>query len=36
MDEQKSNLATFTKAIVDMVAKNESSYNSTRWGRSRG
>ena len=35
MDEQKNGLATFTKAIVDMVAKNESSYNSTRWGRDR-
>ena len=32
MDEQKNTLATFTKAITDMVAKNESSYNSTRWG----
>ena len=35
MDEQKKALATFTKAITDMVAKNESSYNSTRWGRNR-
>ena len=35
MDEQKYTLATFTKAITDMVAKNESSYNSTRWGRNR-
>ena len=35
MDEQKRTLATFTKAIVDMVAKNESSYNLTRWGRNR-
>ena len=33
MDEQKDVLATFTKAISGMVAKNESSYNSTRWGR---
>ena len=35
MDEQNKALATFTKAITDMVAKNESSYNSTRWGRNR-
>lgn len=35
MDEQKHTLATFTKAINDMVAKNESSYNLTRWRRSR-
>ena len=35
MDEQKVTLATFTKAINDMVAKNESSYNLSRWGRSR-
>ena len=35
MDEQKRILATFTKAISDMVAKNESSYNLTRWGRRR-
>ena len=35
MDEQKKTLATFTKAMIDMVAKNESSYNSTRWGRNR-
>ena len=35
MDEQKRTLATFTKAITDMVAKNESSYNLTRWGRNR-
>ena len=35
MDEQNKTLATFTKAITDMVAKNESSYNSTRWGRNR-
>lgn len=33
MDEQKDVLATFTKAISGMVAKNESSYNSTRWGK---
>jgi hypothetical protein len=35
MDEQKATLATFTKAITSMVAKNESSYNLTRWGRNR-
>lgn len=35
MDEQKHTLTTFTKAITDMVAKNESSYNLTRWGRNR-
>lgn len=35
MDEQKKTLATFAKAISGMVAKNESSYNSTRWGKSR-
>ena len=35
MDEQKNTLATFTKVIADMVAKNESSYNSTRWGKNR-
>ena len=35
MDERKDMLATFTKAINDMVAKNESSYNLTRWGRNR-
>lgn len=35
MDEQKKTLATFTKAINDMVAKNESSYNLSRWGRNR-
>ena len=35
MDEQKTTLATFTKAIADMVAKNETSYNLTRWGRNR-
>ena len=35
MDEQKVNLATFTKAIAGMVAKNESSYNLTRWGKNR-
>ena len=28
-------LATFARAISDMVAKNESSYNSTRWGKGR-
>lgn len=35
MDEQKNMLATFTKAISGMVAKNESSYNLTRWGKNR-
>ena len=35
MDEQNKALATFTKAINDMVAKNESSYNSSRWGRNK-
>ena len=35
MDEQKNMLATFTKAFTDMVAKNESSYNLTRWGKRR-
>ena len=35
MGEQKSILATFSKAISDMVAKNESSYNLTRWGRNK-
>ena len=35
MDEKQQSLATFSKAITSMVAKNESSYNSTRWGRSR-
>ena len=35
MDEQNKTLATFTKAITDMVAKNESSYNLTRWGKNR-
>ena len=35
MDEQKQPLSVFTKAINDMVAKNESSYNLSRWGRSR-
>ena len=35
MDEQKNTLATFTRVITDMVAKNESSYNSTRWGKNR-
>ena len=35
MDEQVKTLATFAKVITDMVAKNESSYNSTRWGRNR-
>ena len=35
MDEQKNALATFTRVITDMVAKNESSYNSTRWGKNR-
>lgn len=35
MDEQKQPLANFTRVINDMVAKNESSYNLSRWGRSR-
>ena len=35
MDEQVNNLAIFTKAITGMIAKNESSYNLTRWGRNR-
>jgi len=35
MDEQRKTLATFTKVINDMVAKNESSYNLSRWGRNR-
>ena len=35
MDEQNKTLATFKKAINDMVAKNESSYNLTRWGKKR-
>lgn len=37
MDEQKQKvaLANFTQVIKDMVAKNESSYNLTRWGRNR-
>ena len=35
MDEQKRDLTSFTKAITAMIAKNESSYNLTRWGRNR-
>ena len=35
MDQQNKTLATFKKAINDMVAKNESSYNLTRWGKKR-
>ena len=37
MDEQKQKVASaiFTQAIKDMVAKNESSYNLSRWGRNR-
>ncbi len=37
MDEPiKRDLTSFTKAIGDMIAKNESSYNlATRYGRSR-
>ena len=35
MDEQKRELTSFTKAINAMIAKNESSYNLTRWGRNR-
>ena len=35
MDENKAALATFVKAIEGMVAKNESSYNLTRWGKNR-
>ena len=35
MDEQKKALATFVKALEGMVAKNESSYNLTRWGKNR-
>jgi len=35
MDEQKRDLTSFTKAITGMIAKNESSYNLTRWGKNR-
>ena len=35
MDEQKRDLTSFTKAITAMIAKNESSYNLTRWGKNR-
>ena len=35
MDEQKRDLTSFTKAIGAMIAKNESSYNLTRYGRNR-
>lgn len=35
MDERTEALATFKKAINDMVAKNESSYNLSRWRRSK-
>ena len=37
MDEQKQKaaLTNFTQVIRDMVAKNESSYNLSRWGRNR-
>ena len=35
MDEQKRDLTSFTKAISAMIAKNESSYNLTRYGRGR-
>ena len=35
MDEQKRDLTSFTKAISAMIAKNESSYNLTRYGRNR-
>ena len=35
MDETNKTFATFSKAISGMVAKNESSYNLTRWGRNR-
>ena len=35
MDEQKRDLTSFTKAITAMIAKNESSYNLTRYGRNR-
>ena len=32
MDEQKRDLTSFTKAISGMIAKNESSYNVSRYG----
>ena len=35
MDEQKRDLTSFTRAISAMIAKNESSYNLTRYGRNR-
>ncbi len=35
MDDNKQKLATFQKMVTDMVAKNESSYNLTRWGKNR-
>ena len=35
MDEQKRDLTSFTTAISKMIAKNESSYNLTRYGRNR-
>ena len=35
MGEQKDALTTFTQAISNMVAKNESSYNLSRWGKNR-
>ena len=35
MDEQKRDLTSFTAAISKMIAKNESSYNLTRYGRNR-
>jgi len=35
MDEQKRDLTSFTRAINDMIAKNESSYNLTRYGSYR-
>jgi len=35
MDEQKRDLTSFTTAIAKMIAKNESSYNLTRYGRNR-
>lgn len=35
MDEQKRDITSFTAAISAMIAKNESSYNLTRYGRNR-
>ena len=35
MGEQKDALTTFSQAISNMVAKNESSYNLSRWGKNR-